>query len=71
MPRIITSCPATGEDVPTGHRTQDIDLMAMTETRSSRCPVCHEVHAWSGETARVERGMTPTAARPAAMPPLS
>ena len=51
------SCPETGEDVPTGHRTQDVDLAALTETRSFRCPVCQQVHAWSGETARVESNL--------------
>lgn len=67
MPRIITSCPTTGEDVPTGHRTQDIDLSVLAEPRSFRCPVCHEVHAWTGESARIESGPTEAAARQGAM----
>jgi hypothetical protein len=67
MPRIIINCPTTGEDVPTGHRTQDFDLSAMAEARSFRCPVCHQVHAWRGEDARIEHGLTPTATRLAAM----
>ena len=54
MPRIIVSCPSTGEDVPTGHRTQDLDLAKMADTRSFRCPVCQQVHVWSGADARVE-----------------
>ena len=54
MPRIIISCPTTGEAVPTGHRTQDIDLAIMSEPRSFRCTVCHQVHAWMGDDARVE-----------------
>ncbi|HXA38244.1 MAG TPA: hypothetical protein VNW53_04530 [Phenylobacterium sp.] len=54
MPRIIIDCPTTGAEVPTGHRTQDFALSAIVEPRSFRCPVCHEVHAWRGEDARVE-----------------
>jgi hypothetical protein len=54
MPRIIISCPTTGQDVPTGHRTQDIDLEIMAEPRSFRCPVCQQVHRWMGCDARVE-----------------
>ena len=61
MPRIIVSCPTTGEDVPTGHRTQDFALSAVVEPRSFRCPVCHQVHSWSGAEARVEGGLTPSA----------
>ena len=60
------SCPETGEDVPTGHRTQDVDLTALTGTRSFRCPVCHQVHAWSGETARVETHRPPASGSVAA-----
>jgi hypothetical protein len=62
MPRIIISCPTTGADVPTGHRTQDFELSTMVEPRSFRCPVCHQVHAWSGHEARVEEGQTRAAA---------
>ena len=54
MPRIIIDCPTTGAEVPTGHRTQDFALSAIVEPRSFRCPVCHEVHAWRGEDARIE-----------------
>jgi hypothetical protein len=68
MPRIITTCPSTGQDVPTGHRTQDFELAAIVEPRSFRCPVCHEVHAWSGANARVEEGLTPSAAPQGALP---
>jgi len=46
MPRIITVCPTSGEDVPTGHRTQDLDLSSMEGTRAFRCPVCKTVHNW-------------------------
>jgi len=56
MPRIIISCPTTGADVPTGHRTQDFELATVVEPRSFRCPVCHQVHAWCGSEARVEEG---------------
>lgn len=58
MPRILISCPTTGAEVPTGHRTQDFSPSAMVEPRSFRCPVCHEVHAWRGEDARIE-GLDP------------
>jgi hypothetical protein len=68
MPRIIISCPTTGADVPTGHRTQDFELSAITEPRSFRCPVCHQVHAWRGDDARVEHGLSPAAAQEAALP---
>jgi hypothetical protein len=54
MPRIIISCPTTGQNVPTGHRTQDFALCDVTEPRSFRCPVCHQVHRWLGCDARVE-----------------
>jgi hypothetical protein len=57
MPRIITVCPTSGEDVPTGHRTQDLDLTHMEGTRAFRCPVCKAVHNWSAEEARVELGV--------------
>ena len=68
MPRIIIACPTTGADVPTGHRTQDFDPAAIVEPRSFRCPLCHQVHAWCGHDARIEAGLTPAAARLAALP---
>lgn len=61
MPRIIIRCPTSGQDVPTGHRSQDFELQTMVETRSFRCPVCQQVHAWSGADARVEQSPTPMA----------
>ncbi len=54
MPRIIIACPTSGEDVPTGHRTQDLDLASMAGTRAFRCPVCKAVHNWSAAEAHVE-----------------
>jgi hypothetical protein len=54
MPRIIIACPASGEDVPTGHRTQDLDLATMEGMRAFRCPVCKAVHNWGAADARVE-----------------
>jgi hypothetical protein len=54
MARILTNCPDTGEVVPTGHRTADIDLTTMSEPRSFRCPVCQQVHSWTRETAVIE-----------------
>ncbi len=56
MPRIIIACPTSGEDVPTGHRTQDLDLSVMEGTRAFRCPVCKSVHNWSADEAHVEVG---------------
>jgi hypothetical protein len=64
MPRIIIACPTSGEDVPTGHRTQDLDLTRMEGTRAFRCPVCKAVHNWSAEEAHVEVGL-PVAAQAA------
>lgn len=57
MPRIIIVCPTSGEDVPTGHRTQDFDLASMEGTRAFRCPVCKAVHNWSAREAHVEAGL--------------
>lgn len=54
MPRILIRCPATGEEVPTGRRTQDFNLAAVIEPLAFRCPVCKDVHAWSGADAWVE-----------------
>ena len=65
MPRIIIACPTSGEDVPTGHRTQDLDLSHMEGTRAFRCPVCKAVHNWSAGEAHVETGQ-PEAAHPQA-----
>lgn len=65
MPRIIIACPTSGEDVPTGHRTQDLDLSSMEGTRAFRCPVCKSVHNWSAAEARIEAGI-PEAAHPRA-----
>jgi hypothetical protein len=54
MARILTTCPTSGETVPTGHRTGDFDLSTMTGTRAFRCPSCEKVHAWSADAARAE-----------------
>lgn len=54
MPRIIIACPTSGEAVPTGHRTQDLDLASMEGTRAFRCPVCKAVHNWNAAEAHVE-----------------
>ncbi len=62
MARILTTCPATGALVPTGHRTGDVDLPALIEPRSFRCPQCEKVHTWTRDNAVVE----PTPFRPAA-----
>ncbi len=62
MPRIIISCPTSGEDVPTGYRGQDAELVDIVEPRSFRCPVCNQVHAWRGADARIEGGPGPATA---------
>jgi len=62
------SCPTTGAEVPTGHRTQDFDLATVVEPRSFRCPVCQQVHVWCGSDARIEGGLSPAAAKMAALP---
>ena len=54
MPRILTICPTTGETVPTGHRTPEVDLTAMAAPLSFRCRACQEVHSWSTADAKVE-----------------
>jgi hypothetical protein len=54
MPRILTTCPTTGEIVPTGHRSAELDLSAMIGTRAFRCPVCQQVHAWEAHAAYAE-----------------
>lgn len=54
MPRILTTCPESGQTVPTGHRTTDFDLSDMALPRAFRCPVCQKVHAWSRDNATVE-----------------
>ena len=66
MPRIIISCPTSGEDVPTGHRTQDLDLASMEGTRAFRCPVCNAVHDWSAAEGHAETGQTDATASQAA-----
>jgi hypothetical protein len=68
MPRILTKCPTTGEEVPTGRRTQDFELAAVVQPLSFRCPVCHEIHTWSGADAWVEEGLTPAAGRLSTLP---
>jgi hypothetical protein len=54
MPRIIIRCPTTGQDVPTGRRTQDFALCEIMEPLSFRCPVCQQIHRWCGTDAHVE-----------------
>jgi endogenous inhibitor of DNA gyrase (YacG/DUF329 family) len=68
MPRILIKCPTTGREVPTGRRTQDVELADMVQPLSFRCPICQAVHSWSGADAWVEEGLTPAAARLAALP---
>ena len=58
MPRILTTCPTTGETVPTGHRTTTVDFAELDAPRSFRCPVCQQVHEWSAENARVEETLS-------------
>ena len=60
----MTTCTATGAEVPTGYRTQDIDLSQMTESRAFRCQ-CGAIHTWGPENAHVEEGLTPAGLRAA------
>lgn len=62
MPRILVTCPSTGDAVATGYRTQDIDLSAQNQCRSFRCS-CGQVHAWESNAAWAEEGMTESARR--------
>jgi hypothetical protein len=54
MSRILTTCPTTGESVPTGYRSADIDLADAKGAWSFRCSVCQQVHAWTASEARTE-----------------
>jgi hypothetical protein len=54
MARILTNCPDTGDLVPTGHRTADVDLTSLSEPRSFRGPRCQKVHSWTRDTAIIE-----------------
>ena len=62
MPRIMISCPTSGADVPTGHRTQDFELSEVIAPRSFRCPVCQQIHSWRGDEAWIEGDLTHEAA---------
>jgi hypothetical protein len=66
MPRILTTCEATGQTVPTGHRTTDLELNDVTGPRNFRCPACQEVHAWTRDNAVIEQRLTLAAFRAAA-----
>jgi hypothetical protein len=62
MPRILITCPSGRGAVPTGYRTQDIDLAACSHERAFRC-VCGVIHTWNTESAWAEEGLTPAALR--------
>ena len=65
MPRIITTCPTTGQLVPTGYRSTDLDLAQPSGVKSFRCSSCGKVHEWSARDASVEAvevGVRPTTA---------
>ena len=66
MPRILTTCPTSGELVPTGHRTSELDVAEMSAARSFRCATCQQVHTWTAEEAVIEKTMTLDAFRSAA-----
>ena len=55
MARILTICPTTGQAVPTGYRSADVDLWTDPGSWSFRCSVCAQVHAWTASEASVER----------------
>ena len=54
MPRILAPCPTTGQSVPTGYRSADLDLEAPDGAWSFRCTACQQVHAWTAQDATVE-----------------
>ena len=58
MARILTTCPTTGQAVPTGHRTTDFDLADQAAPRAFRCPACQQVHSWTRETAVAEETLS-------------
>lgn len=58
MARILTTCPTTGQAVPTGHRTTDFELSEQEATRAFRCPSCQQVHSWNRDTAVAEETLT-------------
>lgn len=65
MPRILISCPNTGEEVPTGHRTPSLHLSEIVEKRAFRCAACGKIHDWVGRDAWEEQGLTPAGQRAA------
>ncbi|HEV2530301.1 hypothetical protein [Phenylobacterium sp.] len=62
MPRILTTCPTTGQEVPTGYRSADVDLETESGSWSFRCTVCEQVHAWTASEASVEAVSRPLVA---------
>jgi hypothetical protein len=66
MPRILTPCSASGDLVPTGHRTPEIDLSTLVGSRAFRCPSCKQIHTWSAKDATVEATLSLAVFRSAA-----
>lgn len=58
MARILTTCPTSGEMVPTGHRTSELDVAEMSAPRSFRCSTCQQVHTWTAGEAIIEKTQT-------------
>lgn len=58
MARILTTCPTTGQSVPTGHRTTDFELSEQAAPRAFRCPACQKVHSWNRDTAVAEETLS-------------
>jgi hypothetical protein len=54
MPRIVTTCPTTGQTVPTGYRSADLDLEELVGPMSFRCTACEKVHAWTAMDVSIE-----------------
>lgn len=54
MPRIVTTCPTTGQTVPTGYRSADLDLEQLTGPMSFRCAACEKVHVWTATEVSIE-----------------
>jgi len=55
MADILTPCPNTGRDIPTGLKTEWVVFDSLPRIPIPiRCPACGEWHAWTSLTAWVD-----------------
>jgi len=54
MPRVLTTCPVTGEIVPTILRMQRPAFEQLKGAHGFRCSRCNEIHHWEREAAWLE-----------------